>query len=297
MVRVREVGVQALRGRLARALFERVAGEQGQDARQRIHGSPGPRWFPRDAPVRRVQADASMYVGGLRALLLQSLHPLPMAAVADHSGFRSDPWGRLASTSTFLAETTFGTVEDAEKAIGRVRRLHAGIGGTTRDGRAYRADDPHLLEWVHVAEIDSFLTAHRLFGHHPLSAAEADEYVAQSGHVARLLGARRVPTTVAGLAAALAQFRPELEGTPEARDVARFLLREPPLAAWARPVYRALATAAVGSLPEWATDLLDIPRPAPVTSRALGRAATGALRWVADALPLPDVDFPVHPPA
>src|SRR6202165_5978528 len=98
----------AVRQTLGRSLFGMVAGPDGPAERNRIHGTPGPRWFAEDRPIRRVHADASMFVGGLRALLLQSLHPLAMAGVAEHSNYRDDPWGRLQRTSTFLAETTFG---------------------------------------------------------------------------------------------------------------------------------------------------------------------------------------------
>ena len=105
-----------------------------------------------------------MFVGGLRALLLQSLHPLAMAGVAEHSDYRGDPWGRLQRTSTFLAVTTFGTAADAQRAVDKVRGIHRRVHGIAPDGRPYRADDPHLLEWVHIAEVDSFLLAHRLYG-------------------------------------------------------------------------------------------------------------------------------------
>src|SRR6476469_1486206 len=113
--------LSAVRERIGTALFERVAGNEGPDRRQRIHSATGPRWFADDRPIRRVHGDAAMFVGGLRALLLQSLHPLAMAGVAGHSGFRGDPWGRLARTSYFLAATTFGTTADAEAMITRVR--------------------------------------------------------------------------------------------------------------------------------------------------------------------------------
>ncbi|MDQ2636278.1 MAG: DUF2236 domain-containing protein, partial [Actinomycetota bacterium] len=102
----------AVRDRMGSALFGMVAGPGGPANRARIHETPGPRWFGEDRPIRRVHGDASMFVGGLRALLLQSLHPLAMAGVAEHSDFRNDPWGRLARTSTFLAVTTFGTADD-----------------------------------------------------------------------------------------------------------------------------------------------------------------------------------------
>ena len=98
-----------------------IAGPDGPAERVRIHDTPGPRWFPEGSPIRRVHADASMFVGGLRALLLQSLHPLAMAGVAQHSNYRGDPWGRLQRTSTFLAVTTFGAADDAQRAVDRVR--------------------------------------------------------------------------------------------------------------------------------------------------------------------------------
>ncbi|PRC49718.1 DUF2236 domain-containing protein, partial [Mycobacterium sp. ITM-2017-0098] len=111
-------------------------------------------------------------------------HPLAMAGVAEHSDFRNDPWGRLARTSTFLAVTTFGTADDAQRAVDRVRGIHQRIRGTAPDGRPYRASDPHLLEWVHIAEVDSFLRAHQLYGSAPLDRDECDAYVADTARVA-----------------------------------------------------------------------------------------------------------------
>lgn len=162
-----------VRSRLSDGLFQMVAGDDGPAARERIHTTPGERWFPAGSPIHRVHGDASMYVGGIRALLLQSLHPLAMAGVDDFSDFRTDVWGRLARTSTFLADTTFGTAEHAERAVRIVRAVHKRIVGTAPDGRPYAASDPHLLTWVHVAEVDSFLTAHQAFGAHPLTVASA----------------------------------------------------------------------------------------------------------------------------
>ena len=138
--------IEVVRQTLGRSLFGMVAGPDGTANRARIHETPGPRWFGEDRPIRRVHADASMFVGGLRALLLQSLHPLAMAGVAQHSDYRGDPWGRLQRTSTFLAVTTFGTATDAQRAVDRVRGIHQRVHGIAPDGRPYRASDPHLLE-------------------------------------------------------------------------------------------------------------------------------------------------------
>ena len=121
--------VDSFRARVGAAIFERVAGPQGRDRRRQIHLSAGERWFAEDRPVRRVNGDSSMFIGGIRALLLQSLHPLAMAAVADHSDYRGDPWGRLQRTSYFLAVTTFGRDSDAREAIARVRAIHQRVTG------------------------------------------------------------------------------------------------------------------------------------------------------------------------
>ncbi|MFD6176397.1 MULTISPECIES: oxygenase MpaB family protein [unclassified Isoptericola] len=272
--------VERLRLRLGEALFQKVAGDDAHASRDRIHLTPGPRWFAPDSPIGRVHADASMFVGGLRALLLQSLHPLAMAGVAGHSGYRGDPWGRLERTATFIATTTFGTADDAQSTIDRIRSVHDRVRGKAPDGRPYRAGDPHLLTWVHAAEADSFLTAHQRFGERPLTGSEADEYVAQAARVARALGAVVVPETVADLRATIEAYRPELEASPAAVDTVRFLLSEPPLPRAARPPYALLAAGAVSTLPGWVRDELGVDS---WFRRALGgpagSLATRAVRW------------------
>lgn len=268
-----------LRARMGADVFQKVAGDDGPARRERIHGSPGPRWFAEDRPIRRVHADSSMFVGGLRALLLQSLHPLAMAGVAGHSGFRGDPWGRLARTSYFLAATTFGPDELARETVERIKQVHTRVRGTAPDGRPYSAGDPHLLEWVHIAEIDSFLRAHQRYGSAPLDQAGRDGYVADTARVARELGVVDPPETEAGLAARIAAFRPELAGTPQARETARYLLLQPPLALAARAPYALLAAAAVDLLPWWARVQLWLPA-LPGLARPGGHLVTHGIRWV-----------------
>jgi uncharacterized protein (DUF2236 family) len=263
-------------------LFARVAGPEGPRRRERIHGSEGPRWFGDDARIRQVHGDASMFVGGIRALLMQSLHPLAMAGVMDHSGFEGDPWGRLQRTSYFLAVTTFGTAADAEAMVAAVRSVHERVVGTAPDGRPYAASDPHLLRWVHVAEVDSFLAAHQRYGAAPLDAEGRDAYVADTARVAETLGVVGPPRSEAELRSQLRAFRPELEGTPAARRTARFLLLTPPLPLIARAPYGGLAASAVGLMPVWARRQLRLPY-LPVTERLLvhttGTALTRTIRW------------------
>jgi uncharacterized protein (DUF2236 family) len=263
-------------------ILAKVAGPDPAAERARVHDAPGPRWFAEDRPIRRVHADASMFTGGLRALLLQSLHPLAMAAVAAHSGYRGDPWGRLRRTGHFLAVTTYGPADDAEAAVERIRAVHDRVRGKAADGTPYAASDPHLLRWVHLAEVDSFLAAHQRYGAHPLDPDECDGYVADTAVVAARLGVLDPPVTVAGLRAGLASYRPELRSSPEARQAARFLLLNPPVPLLARPAYGVLTAAAVGLLPWWSRWPLRLPY-LPVAEatvvRAAGDALTRTIRW------------------
>lgn len=267
---------------LARNLRAKVAGDDAASRAQTIWGRPGERWFSESDPVWRVHADASMFVGGVTALLLQSLHPLAMAGVAGHSGYKGDPWGRLQRTSYFLASTTFGTTEDAEATIAKIRGIHARVSGFADDGTPYRASDPHLLKWVHVAEADSFLRAYQAYGETPLTQAEADLYVKQGSIVAGKLGVLDPPRSAAELAAQLASYRGELRVTPAAREAARFLLLTPPLPLAARGGYSMIAAGGLALLPRWARRELGIPAPKGIdvlVARPMGRSAARIVRW------------------
>ena len=249
--------VTKMRDRLGAELFRRVAGPDGPKHRERIHGTPGPRWFPADSPIARVHGDAAMFIGGIRAVLLQTMHPAAMTAVAEHSGYRGDMWGRLARTSRFLAVTTFGTEDDAQQAVDIVRSIHDRVRGSMPDGTTYDASDPHLLLWVHVAEVESFLLAHQVYGKRPLDQAGRDEYVAQTAVVAGKLGVLDPPTTEAELTAAVEAFRPELAATEHAREAVSFLVWHPPL-----PLGRQARVRRPGGRRDRADARLDAP-PAP----------------------------------
>lgn len=265
------------------ALRAKVAGENPSARAARVWGAEGERWFSEGDPIWRVHADASMFVGGIRSLLLQSLHPLAMAGVDEHSDYRSDPWMRVSNTSFFIAQTTFGTIENAERLVESVRAMHDQVVGIAPDGRPYAASDPHLLGWVHVAEIETFLTCYQTYSPTPLTQAEADSYVAQTAHVAELLGVVDPPLAVSDLEAAIDAYRPELELTPAARRAADFLLHDPPVAGPETLGYRLLASAAVRTLAPWARTMLDIrtaPVPDALIRRVLNKPAVSAVRWL-----------------
>ena len=266
---------------------DRVVGPDAPQRHLELFDTDEPGWFADDAPIRRVHADASMFVGGLRALLLQSLHPLAMAGVAQHSDYRADPWGRLQRTADFLAATTFGPSSQAQRAVDTVHRVHERVTGVAPDGRRYEANDPHLLEWVHIAELDSFLAAHDRYGEHPLIADDRDRYVADAAVVARALGVIDPPESEAALRDRVTRYRSELRGTSEARESARYLLFQPPLPFAARPAYGLIAAAAVALMPAWTRMPLRLPW-LPVTEtvalRPAGELITRTIRW---AIPAP----------
>jgi uncharacterized protein (DUF2236 family) len=275
------------RASIARAVRERLAGDF--EAQHAEIWRDGERWFSDQDAIWRVHADTSMFIGGIRALLLQALHPVALQAVSDHGGFRRDFWGRFQRTSRYVALTTYGTAADAERAIAAVRAIHRRVQGVMTDGRSYAANDPHLLMWVHVAEVDSFLTAFQIFGSEKLTPSEADEYVRQTGSVAARLGVLDPPTTVAELSLIMEGYRPELSGSGDAREASDLLLVHPPFTGITRAGYGVLAASAVSILPAWARVELRLPA-LPITERALirpmGRYAMRALSW---ALSDPDL--------
>ncbi|MPY95301.1 MAG: DUF2236 domain-containing protein [Acidimicrobiia bacterium] len=226
----------------------------------------------------RVHADRSMLIGGLRALLLQTLHPLAMAGVAEHSDYRRDPGRRLHRTAAFVMVTTYGSTAEAEAAIEAVQRVHEQIRGVTPDGVPYRATDPALLAWVHATEVDSFARAYQRHGQGRLSSADLDCYVAEMAEVAERIGVLDAPRSWAALQGYLHDVRAELRVTPEARQGVCFLLA-PPIPLAAKPAYGIVAAAAVALLPRFARRELWLPVP-PLVEPVAVRPATAVLLGV-----------------
>ena len=200
--------------------------------------------------------DLSSPIGGLRALMVQALHPLAMAGVDQHSDWRSDPVGRLAATSSYLTIVSVGDRATAERVSERVRRVHEHVRGVdTVTGQPYAAGDPALLLWVHAAFVDSNIAAAQLFGS-PLMAADADRYVAEMVAAAKLVGvpADMVPASVAGLERYVESVRPILRATPAARESMAYLLDPPGLDPDVAEIWQDIREGTIASLPDWARD-------------------------------------------
>jgi uncharacterized protein (DUF2236 family) len=216
----------------------------------------------------RTSADLASPVAGLRSLLMQALHPLAMAGVDQHSGWRRDPVGRLAATSAYLATVTFGERAAARQAAARVRRIHDHVRGTDAvTGRPYAAGDPALLLWVHAALVDSVLAAGSLVGT-ALSAADSDRHVAEMVTAAELTGVPRhlVPSSVPALNLYIASVRPALRCTPAAAESMAYLLDPPGLDEEVAEIWRDVRDAAIAVLPRWARQMYGFAAPPPLTS-------------------------------
>jgi uncharacterized protein (DUF2236 family) len=228
----------------------------------------------------RVSGDLASPVAGLRSLLMQALHPLAMAGVDQHSGWRRDPVGRLAATSAYLATITFGERAVAERAAARVRHIHEHVRGVDAvTGRPYAAGDPALLLWVHVALVQSSLAASWAFGT-PLTAVDSDRYVAEMMVAAELVGVPRplVPASVADLERYIASVRPELRCTPVAAESMAYLLDPPGLDEEAAGFWQDLRDAAIAVLPQWARQMYGYSTPPLPPGRRAGiRQSLGVL--------------------
>jgi uncharacterized protein (DUF2236 family) len=211
----------------------------------------------------RVSTDLAWPVAGLRSLLMQALHPLAMAGVDQHSGWRRDPVGRLAATSAYLATVTFGERAVAERAAARVRRIHEHVRGVDAvTGRRYAAGDPALLLWVHAALVQSGLAAVWAFGT-PLPAQDSDRYVEEMMVAAELVGVPRplVPASVAELERYVASVRPGLSCTPAARESMAYLLDPPGLDEEIAGFWQDVRDAAIAVLPGWARQMYGYSAP------------------------------------
>ncbi|MFN2465237.1 MAG: oxygenase MpaB family protein [Candidatus Dormibacteria bacterium] len=267
---------------VARGVYGRIgAPARVMAALREPAGDPG--MFGPGSMVWRVHGELpSMLIGGISALMLQTLHPLAMAGVDQHSDFREDPFSRLRNTSEFIAMTSFGSTAGANEAIARVRAVHTRVKGTAPDGRHYSAGNPALLTWVHVALVRSFLTGYQRYSGTPLTRTQQDVYFDEVALVATRLGAQEVPRSQQEVAAYLRRLRPELAATPAALETIDFLMKPPGQTPVERILYPVLAQACIDLLPAWARQKLSMTQPAPAQTVLVRRAAGAVgtlMRW------------------
>ena len=204
----------------------------------------------------KIHSDPAMAVGGIRALLQQALHPIAMDGVAKNSNFREDAWGRLQRTGDYVSTITFGESSQAQGLAARVRKIHTSLG----------LDDPHLLLWVHMSMVDSFLDIARRSGM-AIGDQEADQYISEMVLFAELVGVPTadVPTNTSEMQSYFQNIASELSASDDAKRAALFLTIPPMptairLATPAAPAWASLALLAASSLPQWARRLYGTPQ-------------------------------------
>ena len=242
-------------------------------------------YYTADSVTWRVHSDTAMFVGGIRALLEQALHPKAMAGVAAHSNFREDAWGRLQRTGDYVGTLTFGSKEEADKLSARVRKVHEML----------KVDKPELLLWVHMAMVDAFLDTAVRSGL-KLSPTEQDKYVDEMVTFAELVGieSREVPRTVGQMENYFQEIMPKLSASDDAKRAALFIALPPlpPLLRFGTPIaplWGGITSLAAAALPRWARKLYGwptVPGQDNATDLAL-KATRSALLFLPESLRQP----------
>ena len=248
---------------------------EGEQPLSRTHLYPGdPGLFGPGSVSWKVMGDVSSFVGRVRALLLQALHPEVAAGVADHSQYETDPLGRLNRTSLFVTTANYGSMPEVEAAVRIVRQAHKPVSGTSERGIRYSANQPQLGAWVHNTLTDSFLEAYQTFCH-GLTAQEADQFVQEQAKIGELLGVTELPLTASDLRNWVTEH-PSLSDSEALRSAWDFL-RKPPLQAGQLLGYKVVRAAAVATLPS------ELAQLAGTSSRrgavVGGQCIVSSLRW------------------
>jgi len=247
--------------------------------------------FGPDSVTWRVHGHPTMLIGGMRALMIQAMHPLALAGVFEHSDFREKPLHRLRRTAQYVATTTFGDTATARAAGERVRAIHRHIHGVDPvTGRAYSAEDPETLLWVHCVEVHSFLTAFRAYGGR-IGDVDQDRYLAESARAAALVGIpeESVPASREEMRAYFAAMRPSLCVSLAAKEAIDFVASPPitrDLIAFA-PALRVTSAAAVGLVPRDLRRLAGIDRMRAIDAGTYATVGT-AVRVLGGALKVPE---------
>ena len=227
-------------------------------------------YFGPGSAVWHVNGGIPVIVAGVRALLMQTLHPGAMAGVHEHSRYASDPIGRLSGTVRWVVTTTFGATDTVARETSRVSRLHDRVHGHYQPGNPpqettpYSAHDEDLIGWVHVVFTDAFLRAHREWGDEIPSEREGetgeDRYVREWAQAGRLMGMKNPPQSVAELDQALEDFRPVLRADDRVRKALTFLTK-PPLPRLMRLPYSILVAGAIITIDPQYREMLGLKKP------------------------------------
>ncbi|MBU6468248.1 MAG: DUF2236 domain-containing protein [Betaproteobacteria bacterium] len=230
-------------------------------------GDPG--LFGPDSVIWQVHADfIVMMIGGISSLIMQALHPQAMAGVWDHSSFREDLQGRLGRTAQFIAATTYGPTEMALSSIERVKQIHSKVSGVDDQNIPYRADDPHLLKWVHITESLCFLNSHIRYRDEAMPIHEQNQYFSEIARIGELLGGVDLPKDRKSTLTSIDEYRNELRMTPRV-DIVINLLNHFPTNFLGKPLLNVIVKAGFYNLPNWVFPILNMPVPTTLNKKII----------------------------
>jgi uncharacterized protein (DUF2236 family) len=212
---------------------------------------PGePALVPANSVAWRVFSNPlTLFIGGVAAVILELAEPRVRHGVWDHSSFRQNPLDRLKRTGLAAMVSVYGPETAARAMIAHVVRVHQGISGITSSGKAYRADDPDLLRWVHATASFGFVEAYRTYGGH-LAGAQLDAYYAEVAPIAELYGAHGAPRSEIERRHHFALMGTRLEPSAAISEFLEIMVKVPVLPRLARPAQRMLVAAAIDILPD-----------------------------------------------
>ncbi len=226
--------------------------------------------FGPESVAWRIHSHPIIVVGGFRALMIQSLHPLAMAGVSQFSDFKSDPLKRFRRTAQYVHHVVFSDSASAERAAARVRMIHDKVSGIDPvTGREFHANDPETLLWIHCVEAYSFMVAYRAFVGE-LTEEDQDRYLAEYVAAAELIGVPRemVPASRREYHEYFDSMLPQLLCSKDAAETIRFVakpnLRLVPAKEWPFAINLKWAGhASVTLMPRHLREMAGLPKPGP----------------------------------
>ncbi|QRM30031.1 oxygenase MpaB family protein [Microvirga sp. VF16] len=226
----------------------------------------------------------SLFIGGITAVLLEFGEPRVRDGVWQHSSFRTDPLKRLQRTGLAAMVTVYGPRSRAEAMIASVVRRHDRVAGKTREGEAYHANDPVLLDWVQATADFGFTEAYHAYVR-PLASTERASLFVEAFPAARLYGAAGAPASQEQFDALFERMKSRLVASPVIFEFLEIMTRAPILPTPARPLQRVLVKAAVELLPGWMRARLELG--SPWSLNTVERALVRTMAIASDRLILP----------
>lgn len=226
---------------------------------------------------------ATLFIGGVAAVILELAEPRVRTGVWEHTSFRRQPMARLQRTGLAAMMTVYGARTQTERMIAHVVRLHDAVQGVTPDGTPYRATDTDLLDWVQATASFGFLNAYHVYAR-PLTPEDRDRFYAEGAAAARLYGAEGAPMSEADQQAQFAAMAPRLEASPIVQEFLAIIAQVPVLPTPLRRLQSVMVRAAIDLVPAPIRDTLQL---------GSARGLTRGQRWLvtqaaqaADRLPL-----------